>query len=122
MRGWRSSSHLKWVWNAAPLIVSEETLRRYGQTRKPSKMDPTLSLCIGDRLRVEDQNEIVNEIGRRTEVAAGSGPELGLIEGRALRLRRSFLLYNHEALTPPSNDNISPVIVPSLSKSYSIWT
>jgi hypothetical protein len=82
-------------------------------------MDPTLSLFIGDGLRVEDRSEIINwDVGQ--EVAAGSDPELALIEGRALRLRRSFLQLR--SANAPSNDNVSPAIVPSLSNSYSILT
>ena len=98
-----TGDHLKWVGNATPLIVLEQTLRCYcGQLkkrRKPSDWTPPLPHFVpvhSDGLRVEDRNEIVNENGTchykwdvRREVAGGSGPELGLIEGRAFRLRVS---------------------------------
>jgi hypothetical protein len=47
----------------------------------------------------------------------GRDPELGLIEGRALRLRRFFL--QSRSANASSKDNVSPVIAPSLLNSYS---
>ncbi|KAI0269479.1 hypothetical protein BGY98DRAFT_1014886 [Russula aff. rugulosa BPL654] len=66
-----TGDHLKWVGNATPLIVLEETLRCYcGQLknrRKPSDWTPPLPHFVpvhSDGLRVEDRTRSSTKMGR----------------------------------------------------------
>jgi hypothetical protein len=59
------ASQVGWECCPAYRIGGETTAPR--PTRKLAEtvwMDPTLSLCIGDGLRIEDRNEVVNEMVR----------------------------------------------------------
>ena len=120
--------------DAAPLILSEDTLRRYyrqhrkhgGNRLKGRNYYRTLSLyTVMDsqpRTREPERNRRRNRVHRYRsdvgqEAAVGSDPELVLIEGRALSIRRFFLQSRSANAT--NKDNVSLVIAPSFSSSRS---